>query len=72
METTTLVLGREEKKETAERVRQALDGEPGVMRVLARPDRRAVYVRHSAARAPRHRLLERLEGEGISVRIASR
>lgn len=72
METTTLILERRGDETTARRVREVLDGEPGVARVLARGDQGAVYVRHSAARAPRRHLLARLEDEGIAVRIKER
>ncbi|HEX7118743.1 MAG TPA: hypothetical protein VF212_08150 [Longimicrobiales bacterium] len=72
MTTTTLVLERRGDDETAQRVREVLDGETGVARVLTRADRGEVYVRHSAAKAPRHRLLSRLEDEGLAVRVKGR
>lgn len=69
MESTTLVVRQLKDWDTAERIRRLLDGEQGVARVLVRPDRGEVYVKHSRARAPRHRLLERLEGEGYEARL---
>ncbi|HEX6940062.1 MAG TPA: hypothetical protein VF158_11675 [Longimicrobiales bacterium] len=72
MDTTTLVLDRRGDEETARRIREVLDGEDGVARVLTRSDRGEVYVRHSAARAPRRRLLARLEAEGVHVRVKGR
>lgn len=72
METTTLRLERAGDEETARRVREVLEGEPGVARVLVRGDRGEVYVRHSAARAPRRHLIARLEAEGLGVRIRTR
>ncbi len=68
METTTLILGRV-GDENIRRARELLEEQPGVARVLARADKGEVYVRHSAARAPREHLLERLESEGLDARV---
>ncbi|MFW6078249.1 MAG: hypothetical protein ACODAE_01425 [Gemmatimonadota bacterium] len=72
MDTTTFVLEQLDADDRAESVRRLLDDEPGVARVLVRPDRAEIYVRHSAAKAPRNRLLERLRDEGYVARIKRR
>lgn len=69
METTTLLLDQVRDQETAERVRKLLDEEKGVARVLVRPDRGEVYIKHSRAKAPRERLLERLSAEGLHAQV---
>lgn len=71
METTTLVL-RLDDPDRARELRALLDEEPGVARVLVRPDRGEVYVKHSSHKAPRSRLLERLRDEGYPVRVKTR
>lgn len=72
METTTFRLEKLKDADTGEKVRQLLEGSPGVKRVLVRQERGEVYVKHSAAQAPRHQLLERLEGEGYRARVKRR
>lgn len=69
METTTFVLTELDDPERAQGVRSMLDDEPGVARVLVRADRGEVYVKHSAAKAPRRRLLDRLREEGFSASV---
>lgn len=72
MDTTTFTVEDMTDAERADAVRRLLRDEPGVARVLARPDRGQVYVKHSRAKAPRARLLERLEEEGYTARIGRR
>jgi hypothetical protein len=68
METTTLVIEELRDTETGERIRELLDREDGVARVLVRPDRAEVYIKHSSHIAPRPRLLERLREAGFKAR----
>lgn len=72
METTTLQGDQLRDAESAERIRRTLEGEFGIARVLARPDRGEVYVKHSAAKMPRKRLVERVAEEGVTVQIKGR
>lgn len=69
METTTFILPELDDADAADTVRKVLDRTYGVARVLSRPGRREIYVKHSAAKAPRRKLLELLEGEGHTARV---
>lgn len=72
MDTTTFVLEQIEDPERAESVRSMLDEEPGVARVLVSAEKGELYVKHSAAKAPRDRLLQRLRDEGYSAKVKRR
>jgi hypothetical protein len=70
MDTTRLQVERLE--ENAEAIHQRLRGEPGIGRVLVRPDRGVVYIRHSRAKMPRERILEIVAESGLEARILGR
>jgi len=73
MQTTTLILDASHDAEpTGARAQELLESRQGVHRVLVRPERRAIYVRHSAAKAPRHALIAHLAEEGIRVTVRHR
>ena len=71
MDTTILVVEQLRDRQTADRLRHLLDGEPGVAAVVALEEYGEIYVKHNPARAPYRRLLERLEGEGFRARVKS-
>ena len=71
MDTTILVVEQLRDRQTADRLRRLLDGEPGVTGVVALEEYGEIYVKHNPARAPYRRLLERLEGEGYRARVKS-
>ena len=72
MDTTTFKAKQGLESGSADRIKTMLEKERGVARVLVREDRGEIYVRHSRAKAPRHRLLERLTEAGLDLQVKRR
>ena len=72
MDTTTFKAKQGLEPGSADRIKTMLKEEQGVARVLVREDRGEIYVRHSRAKAPRHRLLGLLTEAGLALQVKRR